>query len=150
MSTLSIRWQQIKEKILSGDLSPERIAAGWALGMFAGCAVPFGLQLAVTVPIAKFAKISMVGATVGTLITNPVTIFFIYPAQTWAVYRLFFGQLDYNSLRSIEWTRETVMSFSTQLMASYFLGGLFLAFILTPITYFAVKRFVVFSRKLKG
>lgn len=145
-----MRWQQIKENILSGDLSPERIAAGWALGMFAGCAVPFGLQLVVTMPIAKFAKISMVGATVGTLITNPLTIFFIYPAQTWVVYRLMFGQLDYDSLKNIEWTRETVMSFSTQLMASYFLGGLFLAFILTPITYFAVKKFIDFNRRTKG
>ena len=33
-------------KILKEKATPEYIARGWAIGMFYGCLVPFGLQLA--------------------------------------------------------------------------------------------------------
>ena len=72
-------------------LPPEDIAAGWALGMFIGCSVPFGMQLVISIPLAMMMRVSKVGATLGTFITNPVTIFFIYPAQTYVVNRILFG-----------------------------------------------------------
>jgi len=137
--------RELREKMVRDPLPPEDVAGGWALGMFVGCAIPFGLQLLVSIPLAFMLRVSKVGATVGTLITNPVTIFFIYPAQTWVVYNLFFGQREMGEL-PMEWTRETVMKLSGPVMASFFLGGLFLALILTPITYFIVKRIVVRHR----
>ena len=70
-------WQFLKRKMVREPLTPEAIAAGWALGMFVGCAIPFGLQLVVSVPLALMMRVSTVGATVGTFVTNPVTIFFI-------------------------------------------------------------------------
>ena len=77
--------------------------------MFVGCAIPFGLQLVVSVPLALMMRVSKVGATVGTLVTNPVTIFFIYPAQTWFVNRLLFnGSLSFDRLMQVEWTWEAV------------------------------------------
>ena len=125
-----------------GDpLPPDRVAAGWALGMFVGCAIPFGLQLVVSVPLALMMKVSKVGATVGTLITNPVTIFFIYPAQTWVMFNLLFGHREMGELPT-QWTRETVMAMSGPVIASFFLGGIALGVILSPLTYFIVKRIV--------
>ena len=130
-----------------GDpLPPEDVAAGWALGMFIGCSIPFGLQLVVSVPLALIMRVSKIGATVGTLITNPVTIFFIYPAQTWVMYNLLFGNRAMGELPK-EWTRESVMALSGPVIISFFLGGLALALILTPITYFTVKRIVIRYRK---
>ena len=67
----------LRDKMVADPLPPDRVAAGWALGMFAGCAIPFGMQLVISVPLAILFKISKIGASVGTLITNPVTIFFI-------------------------------------------------------------------------
>ena len=130
-----------------GDpLPPEDVAAGWALGMFIGCSIPFGLQLIVSIPLAIMMRVSKVGATVGTLITNPVTIFFIYPAQTWVMYNILFGRREMGELPT-EWTRESVMALSGPVIVSFFLGGLALALILSPITYFIVKRIVIRHRK---
>ncbi len=140
---------RLRQKILKEKLSPEAIARGWALGMFVGCSVPFGLQLIVSVPIAIVWRVSKIGATFGTLLTNPVTIWFIYPAQTWIVNHLFFGGTlawDRFPKESAGWTWEYVSSLSVDVIASFFLGGLILALIMTPLTYFFVKRLVVTYR----
>ena len=137
----------LRDKMVADPLPPDRVAAGWALGMFIGCAIPFGVQLIVSVPLAILLRISKIGATLGTLITNPVTIFVIYPAQTYVVNKLLFdGSLSYEKLAGMEWTWETVKSLGIEAMVSFFLGGLFLALLLSPITYFFVRKIVVHRR----
>ena len=143
---LKERLRDLRDKIAGDPLPPEDVAAGWALGMFVGCAIPFGLQLVVSVPLAMMMRVSKIGATVGTLITNPVTIFFIYPAQTWVMYNILFGNREMGELPA-EWTRESVMALSGPVIISFFLGGLALALILSPITYFIVKRIVIKYRE---
>ena len=129
---------------------PEFIARGWAIGMFIGCSVPFGFQLVLSVPLAIWLKGSKVGATLGTFITNPVTIFFIYPAQTFVVNKLLFdGSLTYSRLANTEWTWAAVRRLGAEAMASFFLGGFLLAIVMTPIAYFTVKRLVVRARVLR-
>ena len=135
----------LKRKMVKDPLPPEDVADGWALGMFVGCAVPFGLQLLVSIPLALMMRVSKVGATLGTLITNPITIFFIYPAQTWVMYNLFFGRRELGELPD-EWTWAAVKALGTDVLASFLLGGLVLALILSPITYFVVKRIVIRHR----
>lgn len=140
----------MKRKIVREKLSPEAIAGGWALGMFIGCSIPFGFQLIVSIPLAMRMKLSKIGATLGTFITNPVTIIFIYPAQTFAVNRLFFGGgITFSRLRHLEWSFDAVASLGSEVMASFLLGGLLLALIFTPPTYFIVKRMVVAYRKTR-
>ena len=147
MRSLRSYWRDLRAKMVRDPLPPEDVAAGWALGMFVGCAIPFGLQLVVSVPLAMMMRVSKIGATVGTLITNPVTIFFIYPAQTWVMYNILFGNREMGELPT-EWTRQSVMALSGPVIISFFLGGLALALILSPITYFTVKRVVIRYRKL--
>ena len=147
MRSLRSYWHDLRAKMVKDPLPPEDVAAGWALGMFVGCSIPFGLQLVVSVPLAIMMRVSKVGATVGTLITNPVTIFFIYPVQTWVMYNILFGNREMGELPT-EWTRESVMALSGPVIISFFLGGLALALILSPITYFVVKRIVIRYRKL--
>ena len=140
-------FRRLREKMVYDPLPPEDIAAGWALGVFVGCAVPFGLQLIISIPLALMMRVSKIGATLGTFITNPVSIFFIYPAQTFVVNRLLFGgSLTYSKLANTEWTWAAVRRLGAEVMASFFLGGFLLAIILTPIAYFSVKRVVVRSR----
>ena len=149
MNSLRAYLAGLKQQMVKDALPPEDVAAGWALGMFVGCAVPFGLQLIVSVPLAMMMRVSKVGATLGTLITNPVTILFIYPAQTWAVYNLLFGNREMHDLPS-EWTWSAVRALGVDVLASFLLGGLVLALVLTPITYFTVKRMVVRHRAKHG
>lgn len=144
MQSLRSYWHVLKAKMVRDPLPPEDVAAGWALGMFVGCAVPFGLQLIVSVPLALMMRVSKIGATLGTLITNPVTIFIIYPAQTWAVNRLLFGgSLTFQRLMDMEWTWHSVRRLGAEAMVSFFLGGLALGMIFSPITYFLVRRLVL-------
>ena len=142
--------KELKRRMVRDPLPPEDVAGGWALGMFVGCAVPFGLQLLVSIPLALMMRVSKVGATLGTLITNPVTIFFIYPAQTWVMYNILFGSRELGELPT-EWSWRAVRALGTDVLASFLLGGLALALILSPITYFAVKRIVIRHRaKVSG
>ena len=149
MKSLGAYWRNLKKKMVADPLPPDRVAAGWALGMFIGCAVPFGLQLVVSVPLALMMRVSKIGATVGTLITNPFTIFFIYPAQTWVMFNLLFGHREMGELPT-EWTRQSVMALSGPVVISFFLGGLALALILSPITYWVVKHVVIKYRGFRG
>lgn len=137
--------------MIHDPLPPEDVAAGWALGMFVGCAIPFGLQLIISIPLALMMRISKIGATLGTLITNPITIFFIYPAQTYVVNKILFGgSITYSKLMNVEWTWESVRRLGAEAMASFFLGGIFLALIMTPITYLVVKSLVVRHRRRRS
>ena len=143
----TVYFRFLKRKIAHDPLPPEDLAAGWALGMFIGCAIPFGMQLVISIPLAMMMRVSKLGATLGTFITNPVTIFFIYPAQTFLVNRLLFrGSLTYAKLAETEWSWVAVRRLGAEVMASFFLGGFLFAIVLTPITYFVVKRFVVRTR----
>lgn len=144
MKSVKKYWQRLRAIMVRDSLSPERVAAGWALGMFVGCAIPFGFQLIVSVPLALVFKVSKIGATIGTLITNPVTIFIIYPIQTWAANIIFFGgSLSFDRLMNMQWTWQSVRNLGIDAVLSFFIGGLILAIILSPITYFVVKRIVI-------
>ena len=148
MRSFGAYWNDLREKMVRDPLPPESVAAGWALGVFIGFSVPFGLQLIVSVPLALMMRVSKIGATLATFVTNPATIFFIYPAQTWVVYNILFGNREMGELPT-EWSRKTVMSLSGPVIISFFLGGLALAMIFSPITYHVVKRIVIRYRRRK-
>ena len=145
---LGAYYRLIRRKMVRDPLPPEDVAAGWALGMFVGCSVPFGLQLIVSVPLAMMMRVSKVGATLGTFITNPLTIWIIYPAQTmamgWLLGRDFSWDYILKAMRGVaknsDW--KTLLSLSGDVVVCFLLGGLALAIILTPITYFAVRTMV--------
>jgi len=144
----SVYFRFLKRKIVHDPLPPEDIAAGWALGMFIGCSVPFGLQLIISIPLAMMMRVSKLGATLATFITNPVTIFVIYPAQTFIVNKILFdGSLTFTRLMEMEWTWSAVRRLGAEAMVSFFLGGFLFAIVMTPITYFVVKRLVVCHRE---
>jgi hypothetical protein len=144
---LRARFRLLKGRMVREKMPAERIAAGWSIGMFIGCAIPFGFQLVVSVPLAVVTRTSKIGATLGTFITNPVTIFFIYPAQTWAVYRILFGG---SPEMPSEWTFEAVRGLAGRTIASFFIGGVALGVVLAPLMYVFVLRAVTAYRRRKA
>ena len=151
MAGLVACFRALREKMVKDPLPPEAVAGGWALGVFVGFAIPFGLQLVVSVPLALMMRVSKVGATLGTFVTNPMTILFIYPVQMWAVDALLFGgSLSLANLFSMDWTWIAVRKLGVDAVLSLFIGGIALALIASPLTYFLVRRVVVEHRRRIG
>ena len=136
--------------------TPEYIARGWAIGMFVGFAVPFGLQLVISIPLSFLMKGSKLGATVGTMTTNHFTIFIIYPFQCWLGSRLIGSPLELKEIRAelgevfLNQDYATLFSLGKTLIASFFIGGFLFAFISTPICYYLVKYLVIEYRRGKA
>lgn len=133
--------------------TPEYIARGWAIGMFIGFAIPFGFQLIISVPLSFLLKGSKLGAVIGTFATNHFSIFLIYPFQTWLGNRLIGGHFSLDEAATVlsdlfnNQNYQTLFGLGLEIVGSFFLGGLVLALITTPITYYAVKRMVIAYRK---
>ncbi|GEM_PF-286010 len=147
------RWfYRLYLKIVKEKAPPERVAGGWALGMFCGCTIPMGAQLIISVPLAFLFRLSKIGAVVGTLITNHFTVFFIYPAQCYVGGLITGRGIGYQQLISqlkelIEHpTWEVMRSLGGDLMISFFAGGFLMAIVFVPLTYWLVYRTVVHFR----
>lgn len=152
-SWIKCKWMRFYVKIVREKASPEYVARGWAIGMFYGCSIPFGLQLVCSLPTAFLLKGSKIGATLGTLLTNHLTIFLIYPLQCFIGNRLIGGTLTYQEIETAfenvlkEQSYQALWSIGGELVASFFLGGLLFAVILTPLTYYLILILVIQYRK---
>ena len=150
------KWRKFYLKIVREKASPEYIARGWSIGMFFGCTIPIGGQLICSIPAAYLLKGSKIGAVLGTFITNQVTVFFIYPVQCYAGARLIGVDLSYGDIKiklkdlmeasTLLEFRDALMKLAGELSISFLVGGAIMAAVLTPLTYFAVKRMVVVYR----
>ena len=142
-------------KMVREKATPEYIARGWAIGMFCGCAIPFGLQLPISIPAAFILKGSKIGSVLGTLLTNHVTIWFIYPVQCYVGNKLIGGHLSYAAVKEkmarviAEKSYEALLSLGGELAASFFIGGALMALVFTPLTYRGVKSLVIRRRARK-
>lgn len=149
-------WVKLYTKMVSEKATPEYIAKGWAIGMFYGCFIPFGFQLALSIPTSFLLKGSKIGATLGTLITNHFTIFIIYPVQCYVGNKLIGGSLSYaeitkamsDVIKNQDYT--TLLGMSRDLIFSFFIGGALLTAVMTPLTYIAVKALVTARQKRRA
>ncbi len=136
-------------KIVKEKATPEYIARGWTIGMFYGCLIPFGLQLALSIPTAFIMKGSKIGAALGTLLTNQITIFFIYPAQCYVGNKIIGGDLSYQEVKAAlndvlkNQDFSSLWNLGGELVAAFFIGGALLTAVMTPITYVFVKKLVI-------
>jgi len=153
-------WIRLYVKIVKEKATPEYIARGWAIGMFYGCFIPFGFQLILSIPTAFKLKGSKIGATLGTLLTNPVSIWFIYPVQCYVGSLFLGGGLDFKTVSEamskvlapdLPWYEayETLFGLGWKLAVSFFIGGSLLTAVMTPLTYWFVKRLVTRYRLLR-
>lgn len=142
-------------KIVKEKAPPEYIARGWAIGMFYGCLIPFGLQLICSIPTSFLLKGSKIGATLGTLITNHFTIFVIYPVQCYVGSRLIGGDLTFERVNELmknvlaEQSWGSLVELGGEIVLAFFVGGALLTLIMTPVTYFGVKKLVCVYRAKK-
>lgn len=153
MRWIKAKFNALYDKIVKERKSAEFIARGWALGAFVGSVIPFGFQVYIALPLSFLLKCSKIGALTGTLITNPLTIIFIYPAQCWAGSRILGKDISYDAiskamkgvLEQQNW--QALMEMSGDLIMSFFVGGFLLAAVATPVVYFSVKAMVKSYRR---
>lgn len=140
-------------KIIREKGTPQYIAKGWALGVCVGFAIPFGLQLVISIPLSFFLKCSKLGATVGTFVTNHFTIFIIYPFQTWLGNRVIGGKLTLREMEIIlkevfeKKDYGTLFNLGVEVTVSFLLGGVILAVLGTPIAYYLIRSLVIKYRQ---
>ncbi len=138
----------IYHKMVGEEASSAYIARGWAIGMFWGCTAPFGIQLMFSIPCSFILRGSKIGATLGTFITNHFSIFVIYPIQTYAGAKLLGLPISYDDIKTAmtdviaKQDYETLLSLGTDIAYSFFTGGIIMAIVMTPLTYFGVKYMV--------
>lgn len=142
-------------KIVRADGSPEYIARGWAIGMFIGCVIPMSCQLLISIPLSFALRGSKIGAALGTFITNPFSVLFIYPAQCWVGNKIIGGSLTWKATEKaaiglVKLDLSGFLHLGGDLIASFFIGGFLLAAICTPVTYFAVYGLVGRYRRIKA
>jgi len=66
-------------RVLRQHSSPRELAAGIAVGVFVGLAIPYGLQVAAIILLALvFRRFNRIAAILGCSVTNPLTTPFIY------------------------------------------------------------------------
>ena len=156
MRWLKERINSLYFRIVKERKSAEFIARGWALGVFIGSVIPFGIQIYIALPLSILLKGSKIGAITGTLISNPLTILFLYPAQCWAGSRLLGRDISWEKISEAmkgvlsqqDWS--SLSQLSGHLVTSFFVGGLILAAIATPVTYFVVLSLVKNYRRVRG
>ena len=141
-------------KIVRAEGTPTYIARGWALGMFIGCVIPMSAQLLISIPLSFVLRCSKIGATLGTFITNPVTVIFIYPAQCWVGNKIIGGSLTWEATKKaahdlMKLDISGFLHLGGDLIASFFVGGFLLAAVCTPLTYFGVYHLVLRYRRIK-
>ena len=156
MHWLKAKLSALYEKIVKERKSAEFIARGWALGVFVGSVIPFGIQIYIALPLSFLLKGSKIGALTGTLISNPLTILFLYPAQCWAGSRLLGKDISWDAISEAlkgvlthqDWS--SLSQLSGHLVTSFFAGGLLLAAVCTPLAYFFVLHLVRNYRRVRG
>ena len=72
------RLRGLGRKLLLINDSPERIARGFAIGVFWGIMPTFGFAWIFSLPIAFLLRANKVSAVLGTFVSNPFTVVFFY------------------------------------------------------------------------
>ena len=135
-------------KLIRHPGDPAYLARGVALGLLIGFLIPIGAQLIVVIPLAFLLRAAKVPAIAATWISNPFTVFLIYPAQFYLGSYLIFHPLSFAGISGnvrqllLERSPEAFWALGGQLIASFFAGGVLFGGIAAGIGYCCTLRAV--------
>lgn len=138
-------------KIVKAEGSPESIARGVAVGLTVGFVLPVGFQTLPALVLAFLLKANKVLSWTFTCVSNPASMFILYPFQCWVGSYLIFKPLSLKTFSSrfsvlseaSSWAEKfrALGELGLDVMVPFFAGGIFFAVISAPAGY-------VISRKL--
>ncbi len=146
------RVKEFLRKTLRLKVKPWRIALSLALGVFAGFAVPIGLQTIFVTPIALLLQCNVPLTLTATLVSNPLTVV--------PLYYLYFrigesltsihvsGELLAKVMESPTITNISQLSFDAVIL--FFVGSVLIGIIAGLITYLVSLRLIIWYRLKKG
>ena len=125
--------------------TPEYIARGLAVGVFAGLFPIFGLQTIVGIALATLLRGHKFAAAAGTLVSNPLTYVPIYAINFQVGRWLLNSQAEFvpESLVSLQ----QILQYKTQFIAALFLGCLVIGIIGGIFSYFLGLKLIRFWRR---
>ena len=143
-------------KIVQQEGSPDCIARGAALGLFVGWMFPVGLQTLPVLFLAFVFRANKVLAWMFTCVTNPATIFFVYPVQCYVGSLVLFNPLKISVLKNnfrglikaetMEDAWQNFTSLGSCVLVPFFVGGLVFTLITAPLGYWFCYRLASFFR----
>lgn len=146
-------------KIVKAEGSPESIARGVAVGLTIGFVLPVGFQTLPALALAFVLKANKVLSWTFTCVSNPASMFILYPFQCWVGSYLVFHPLSMDSFSSrfsvlIEastWGEKfrALGALGLDVMVPFFAGGIFFALISAPLGYVISRRLVIAYLKRK-
>lgn len=146
-------------KIVKAEGSPECIARGVAVGLTIGLVLPVGFQTLPALALAFLLKANKVLSWTFTCISNPASMFILYPFQCWVGSYLVFHPLSMESFSSrfsvlteaSSWSEKfrALGALGVDVMVPFFAGGIFFALICAPLGYVISRRLVIAYLKRK-
>lgn len=143
-------------KVIRNSGSPEYIARGAAVGIFVGFFIPMGFQIVAAIPLAFLFRGAKIPAVVLTFVSNYVTSLVIYPVQCYVGSYLIFNPLHWADLvekmRNLleRQTLDSLTALGTQIVLSFFAGGLLFGVLAAIPCYRITLRMVVRYRKRRA
>ena len=128
-------WRYYKLKILRLKENPQKIARGFAAGVFAGCLPLMGLQFVVSLLLALLIKGNKITALMGTWISNPFTYVPLF-LLNFKVGKLIINLLisDYDKEFSFD-SGQKFTDLGQEIMITISLGSMIVAFCSSFIAY---------------
>ncbi|RLE08284.1 hypothetical protein DRZ78_01345 [Candidatus Aerophobetes bacterium] len=131
------------KKMMRIDDSPQKIARGFAIGVFWGVLPTFGLAIVFSLPTAVLLRANKIASILGTFVSNPLTTPFVY-AFSYKIGQWVLG----HSSSAFSWkfiNIEELLNISKSLL----IGSVIFSLILSLVTYLLVLMIVSNYRRRK-
>ncbi|MEA3485239.1 MAG: DUF2062 domain-containing protein [Candidatus Aerophobetes bacterium] len=136
--------KEVIKRLVQINDSPQKIARGFAIGIFWGILPTFGLAIIFSLPTAVFLRANKISSILGTFVSNPLTAPFIYAFS----YKIGQWVLGHSSL-TFSWkfiNIEELLNISGSLLV----GSVIFAITTSLATYFLVLKIVAKHHQRKN
>lgn len=146
--TLARYWQYFKWRLLRLQENPQRIARGFAAGVFAGCFPLMGLQFLFSLVIAILIKGNKLAAFMGTWISNPFTYVPIF-LLNFQVGKIILGLFIYREedLQFAFQFEQNLADLGQEITIALLLGSTIVGLFCSSIAYYLILSFLKKWRK---
>lgn len=148
-------WRRLYFKVVRQEGTPESLAMGVAIGVFAGFLIPTGGQFVFALTLAFIFKANKALSLLGTMITNPYTAPFFVPAQCWIGAIALGSPLEFSEVSRkfgdlmTEPSWDLFMQLGGDLLFPLLLGGAIFAVVLSVPSYYLTLYWVKGHRRRK-